>query len=34
MVNKKAYLDMTQKSNPYGDGTAAKRIVDFLAASE
>ena len=34
MVNKEAYLDMTQKSNPYGDGRAAKRIVDFLAASE
>lgn len=34
MVNKEAYLGMTQKSNPYGDGMAAKRIVDFLAASE
>ena len=32
MVNKEAYLDMTQKSNPYGDGRASKRIVDFLTS--
>tara|TARA_B100000575_G_scaffold294202_1_gene308611 strand:- start:30041 stop:31153 length:1113 start_codon:yes stop_codon:yes gene_type:complete len=26
------YIKMTQKPNPYGDGMAAKRIVDFLAS--
>ena len=29
-----AYMEMTQKPNPYGDGMAAKRIVDFLASVE
>ena len=29
-----AYIEMTKKPNPYGDGMAAKRIVDFLASVE
>jgi UDP-N-acetylglucosamine 2-epimerase (non-hydrolysing) len=28
--NENMYMKMCNKSNPYGDGFAAKRIVDFL----
>ena len=30
LSDKKAYLNMATKANPYGDGKSAKRIVDIL----
>lgn len=32
LVNEGSYMEMTQKTNPYGDGKASKRIVDFLTS--
>ena len=30
LVNESAYADMSRANNPYGDGQACKRILDFL----
>ncbi|PQP34302.1 UDP-N-acetylglucosamine 2-epimerase (non-hydrolyzing), partial [Desulfobacteraceae bacterium SEEP-SAG9] len=30
LMDEKAWQNMSQKDNPYGDGEAAKRIVDYL----
>lgn len=30
LINKKMYEDMSKASNPYGDGTAAKKIVNII----
>lgn len=30
LENEKSYLQMSQSTNPYGDGNACKRIVSFI----